>query len=186
MNPQATTEDLLKILGATCSVEDLVSCESEAELACLTPYSQVIAAWEELKRREASRIVQPRLSSPQAVANLMRPFANDPVEHFWVIAADTGMHVLGIREVAKGTINAACQTFREILAPVIQLAAPSFYVVHNHPAGGDASDTDITMTWKLLKACDIVGLSLLDHVIIKPDGTYISLRERIGWTPFMP
>jgi len=51
-------------------------------------------------------------------------------------------------------------------------------LVHNHPSGDPTpSSFDIEMTKELVKAGEILGISVLDHIIIG-DGKYFSLREK--------
>ena len=68
---------------------------------------------------------------------------------------------------------------KSILSEPIKLEAPKFVLVHNHPSGNPTpSDVDIEFTELLLKACKIVGLHLVDHVIIG-DLKYKTVLEEV-------
>ncbi|MBA7673718.1 hypothetical protein ES703_81922 [subsurface metagenome] len=50
-------------------------------------------------------------------------------------------------------------------------------LAHNHPSGDpEASEDDIELTKRLVKAGEIVGIDVLDHVIIG-DKKYLSLKR---------
>ena len=51
-------------------------------------------------------------------------------------------------------------------------------LVHNHPSGDpEPSREDILLTKQIVKAGEIMGIPVLDHIIIG-DGTFVSLCER--------
>jgi DNA repair protein RadC len=51
-------------------------------------------------------------------------------------------------------------------------------VVHNHPSGDPTpSGADIQLTRRLVKAGDVLGIEVLDHVIIGDGGEHASLRD---------
>ena len=50
-------------------------------------------------------------------------------------------------------------------------------LLHNHPSGDcTPSENDIDVTKRLMKAGDIVGVNVLDHLVIGRPG-YFSLKE---------
>ncbi|MUP50838.1 hypothetical protein C3L55_08415, partial [Veillonellaceae bacterium M1-70] len=56
--------------------------------------------------------------------------------------------------------------------------AASVVLVHNHPSGDpEPSREDILLTKQIVKAGEIMGIPVLDHIIIG-DGTFVSLCER--------
>ena len=47
------------------------------------------------------------------------------------------------------------------------MEAPKIILVHNHPSGDSTpSKSDFNLTEKLLKAAELMGIELLDHVVI--------------------
>ena len=60
----------------------------------------------------------------------------------------------------------------------MQYNAASVVLVHNHPSGDpEPSREDILLTKQIVKAGEIMGIPVLDHIIIG-DGTFVSLCER--------
>jgi len=83
--------------------------------------------------------------------------------------------------VARGTLNAARLTPRDILVRALALNAASVAVAHNHPSGDETpSRADRQVTAVLRDACNLVGIPLLDHVIVT-DTAHYSFRETEGW-----
>ncbi len=65
--------------------------------------------------------------------------------------------------------------FREAL----KAGAEEIIVAHNHPSGDlTPSKADIAATAKLREAADLLGVSLLDHLILGQNGEFVSLAER--------
>ena len=69
---------------------------------------------------------------------------------------------------------------REVFRPALREAAAALVLVHNHPSGDPApSREDREITDRLVRAGEILGVRVLDHVIVAERG-YCSLREE-GW-----
>lgn len=97
-------------------------------------------------------------------------------EHVWVLAYNVKMKLLGVVCVAQGSTVYSNISNADILQAVLLFNATSFIVVHNHPSGDCVpSICDQEMTTKLLKAADMIGLTLADHVIMG-DKTAWSLK----------
>jgi DNA repair protein RadC len=81
-------------------------------------------------------------------------------------------------EVSVGSLNASIVHPRELFKDAIRVSAASLVVVHNHPSGDPTpSGADIQLTRRLVKAGDVLGIELLDHVVIGDGGEYSSLRD---------
>ena len=66
---------------------------------------------------------------------------------------------------------------REVIKEAIKESAAAVIFVHNHPGGEPKpSEEDIEITNRLVQACDLVGIRVLDHVIIGGDG-YMSFVD---------
>ena len=76
-----------------------------------------------------------------------------------------------------GSLNAPIIHPREILKPAILASAACIILVHNHPTGDPAPSTeDVEFTRRFGKCGELIGITLLDHVIIGDD-RYYSLKE---------
>lgn len=85
--------------------------------------------------------------------------------------------VVHIETISIGTINSNLVDAKDVLRPGIEHFASQVVLVHNHPSGEPKpSDEDREITQTLKKACGLMGIRLLDHVIIARDG-YVSLNQ---------
>lgn len=85
---------------------------------------------------------------------------------------------INVNVVSVGTINSSIAHPREILKSAILSNAASIMLFHNHPSGNlTPSEEDIILTDRMAKACDILGIPILDHIIIGNDNRYYSFME---------
>ncbi len=102
-------------------------------------------------------------------------------EHVVVVMLDARQRPIGRETVAVGTVNASRLLPRDVLAPALRADAVSVLVGHNHPSGDPSpSRADRAVTRSLRAAADLVGLTLVDHVIVAAGGHH-SFREAEGW-----
>lgn len=75
--------------------------------------------------------------------------------------------VLKIMDIALGGGNFALLEPKVILQEPIKMGASKIILVHNHPSGNPKpSDADFQITDRIYECADIMGITLLDHVII--------------------
>lgn len=158
------------------SAEDLVVLPGLGPAAA----SRVLACLE-MSRRAAVWRTGPRetVSTPEDVVALCWPqMRGADREHFWALALNTKNGVLRVVEISVGSLNASIVHPRELFKEAVRLSAASVVVVHNHPSGDPTpSGADIQLTRRLVKAGDVLGIEVLDHVVIGDGGEHASLRE---------
>ena len=141
--------------------------------------AQVLAAVE-LGRRTLTRANRQRVqvTGPRAVAELLLPlYGNRPVEQFGVVLLDTRHRVMRTTVVTVGTLDASIVHPREVFREATLAGAAALVLFHNHPSGDPKpSDDDVALTRRLIKAGDIMGITVLDHVILG-ENRFHSLRE---------
>ena len=99
-------------------------------------------------------------------------------EEIHVMFLNTKQNLLRDFLVSKGTVNASVITPREILIEGLRSLAVSMILVHNHPSGEPSpSESDLLLTRRVKEAGDVIGISLLDHIIIG-DKRYLSFRQQ--------
>lgn len=98
-------------------------------------------------------------------------------EVFKVIYLNGQNQILAVEDVFKGSIMESHIYPREIIKASLRNAATAITCVHNHPSGDPKpSDSDIKITKKLMQACELVGISLHDHIIIG-NNKYFSFKD---------
>ncbi len=135
----------------------------------------------ELSRRMASAqgVRQRRFRTPGEVADFyMERLRQQEKECVWCLMLDTKNSFLGERMISMGTVNASLLSPREIFFAALSLRAVSIALVHNHPSGDPTpSREDLAVTRKIRQAGEILGITLLDHIVIG-DGCYVSIAEQ--------
>ncbi|TDB39746.1 MAG: DNA repair protein RadC [Actinobacteria bacterium] len=135
----------------------------------------------ELGRRTASwtGTGRPHISTPEDVVRLCGPqFAGMDREYFWALALTTKNQLIKTIEVSIGSLNASIVHPRELFKEAVRLSAASVVVVHNHPSGDPTpSGADTQLTRRLVRAGDVLGIEVLDHVVIGDGGAHASMRE---------
>lgn len=98
-------------------------------------------------------------------------------EHFWTISLDNGNTVLNIELVSLGTATNTLVEPMEVLSIPLQKKAVKLILVHNHPSGTlTPSGQDEDTTDRLIQACLIMNVPVIDHIIIT-ENSYYSFQE---------
>jgi DNA repair protein RadC len=86
--------------------------------------------------------------------------------------------IISIETHSIGTIDTSSVYPREIIKSALLNNASSIILVHNHPSGDpEPSDVDNDMTRAALKACELMGMRFLDHIILG-NNRYYSYEEQ--------
>lgn len=99
-------------------------------------------------------------------------------EHFVVLMLNARNRLISMTTVSIGSLDFTLVEPREVFKAAVLQNARAIVAAHNHPSGDPTpSDDDITITKRLADAGRLLGIYLMDHVIIAPNGSFISLRE---------
>lgn len=94
-----------------------------------------------------------------------------------IVLVNRANFVLGIYELSKGGISGTVVDIRIILSVALKCNASGIILVHNHPSGNIIpSEADKQITKKLLNACKLLDLVLIDHFIICRN-TFFSFKQ---------
>ena len=109
-----------------------------------------------------------KIKEPKDIAELlMNELRYEKREIAKVIVLNNKNIILKILDISLGGANFAVISPKDILAEAIKMEAPKIILVHNHPSGDSTpSKSDFNLTEKLLKAAELMGIELLDHVVI--------------------
>ena len=141
----------------------------------------VLAACELGKRRQLED-AEERLDmgSATAIYNLMRPRMQDlDVEEAWIVLMN--QHFRLIKDpvcISHGGISETAVDIRVIMKEAVLANATIVALCHNHPSNNiKPSREDDSLTERVKKACEVMRLHFLDHLIIT-DGHYYSYHEQ--------
>jgi DNA repair protein RadC len=141
--------------------------------------SQLVAAVEigrrTLVRRHEER---PQILTAMDAAKVIVPqFGSLPVEQFGILILDTKHRVLRTTRLSVGTLDASLVHPREVFRAAIAGGAAAVVLFHNHPSGDPApSDDDVALTRRMIRAGNLLGISVLDHIIVA-ENCFASLAE---------
>jgi len=177
-----TSQKLLSHFGnlkgvANASVEELTQIRGIGPAKA----AQIKAALELSRRLEADvgDKPQPIVKSPEdVVAVAGKQLKGKKKEHFLVLCLDTRNKLINCKPVSIGSLDTSIVHPREAFKEAVSSSAASVVFVHNHPSGDpEPSKEDVELTKRLAKAGEIIGISVLDHIIVC-DKSYLSLKAR--------
>jgi len=165
-------EKLAKVVdekGLNLRVEDLKQFGAVGDAKA----TLILAAIEFARRR-----IKPEGAKIETPADLLphvRHYADRKQEHFLCATINGANEILNIRVVSMGLIDRSPVHPREVFADAVSDRACAIIVAHNHPSGTlEPSSSDLDVTRQLKAAGEVVGISLLDHIIFNRSG-YFSL-----------
>lgn len=134
----------------------------------------------ELSRRIARTAARRELDfqNPESIAEYyMETMRHEEQENLVCMMLDTRNHLLGEKVITRGTVNASLISPRELFLTALSYHAVHLILLHNHP-GGDPSPSleDQKVTRRIVQAGELIGITVLDHIIIG-DRTFFSLRQ---------
>jgi len=98
-------------------------------------------------------------------------------EQFCVIFLNTMGEVIGFKLYNTGTIKSGIVDVNLVLSSALLCRATNIIIAHNHPSGDlKFSDQDLKLTQKIREACEIIDVTLKDHIILTND-SYSSFFE---------
>jgi len=99
-------------------------------------------------------------------------------EEFYMILLNRAKYVLGWFKISSGGTTGTVVDPKIIFIVALKTNADSILLGHNHPSGNvKPSDADIKMTTRIHEAGKLFEISLLDHLIVTPDGSFYSFAD---------
>ena len=148
----------------------------------MVKYAQLSAVSELSRRCHASQLsTESAMLSPAIIQQyLQNLLAYREREVFLVLFLDNQHRVIRHEEMFAGTISSVEIHPREIVREALKINAAAIILAHNHPSGvSEPSAMDIRVTEQIIKACQLLGIRVLDHLVIG-HGETVSFAER-GW-----
>lgn len=130
---------------------------------------QILAVISLVERFGSERSVE--LLSVKDIWNLCADFRSSKKEHIVAFYLDTQKKLIERRIISVGTLDTSLLHPREVFEPALQLSAAGVVLAHNHPSGSlEPSDEDITITKRVADAGDLLGITLVNHIIVSTGG----------------
>ncbi|MCH8098122.1 MAG: DNA repair protein RadC [Proteobacteria bacterium] len=176
--PRAEVKPLAKTLIArfgsfadviTADVKELVAVKGVGENTAVA-LKTIQAAAIRLAREQVMN--KPVISSWQKLLDYCRAsMAFAKTEEFRVMFLDRKNVLIADEMQQTGTVDHTPVYPREVVKRALDLGASAIIMVHNHPSGDPTpSKGDVEMTKEVREACEKLGISLHDHLIIGKSG----------------
>ena len=105
-------------------------------------------------------------------------FSNMDKECFIVLNLDNKHRLIKETHVSTGILNKSLVHPRHVFSEAIKSNSAALILIHNHPSGDPTpSQADIKITKRLKMVADLVGISVLDHIVIVTDSYYSFVDE---------
>ncbi len=122
-----------------------------------------------VQARKALRLAEDTLSDSHTSARALHALIGlTDREHFACLFINSQHRVTGAHIAAiGGQQTIASLDVRGLLRAALAACAAALVIGHNHPSGlARPSQDDITATAKIMRAANIIGIPVLDHVIV--------------------
>ena len=120
------------------------------------------------------------MNNPDTAIRVMNEFLSQmDRELFCIVNLQADLTPINMNIVSVGSLNEALINPREIFKSAILSSAHSMMLIHNHPSGNlTPSTSDIQTTARMQELGELMGISLVDHIITGRDGNYYSFRDK--------
>ncbi len=158
------------------SIHDLMAYNGVGEAKAIT----ILAACELGKRRQQAQAAERKdLGSATAVYNYMHPQMQDlDVEEAWILLMNQNYKLIKPMRISHGGITETAVDVRIIIKEALLCNTTVLALCHNHPSNNPRpSRDDDQLTQRVKKACELMRIHFMDHIIIT-DGAYYSYYEQ--------
>ncbi len=112
----------------------------------------------------------PAIRTAKDVFEYVTEMRNLKKEHLRGLYLNAHYKLIYDETISIGTMDTSIIHPREVFKPAIEYGAAAVILVHNHPSGViKPSPSDRQMTEQLIKAGELIGIDLIDHVIVTKD-----------------
>lgn len=120
------------------------------------------------------------MNNPDVAIRVMNEFLSQmDRELFCIVNLQADLTPINMNIVSVGSLNEALINPREIFKSAILSNAHSMMLIHNHPSGNlTPSTSDIKTTARMQELGELMGISLVDHIITGRNGNYYSFRDK--------
>jgi len=117
------------------------------------------------------------IGSPDDLEKFVEPLKHYAEEFFVCFHLTARNEVCNYQVISHGSLSASLVHPREVFKGALIANSHAIIVAHNHPGGSlTPSKEDLETTETLIKAGDLMGVKVIDHIIVSSNGLY-SLRE---------
>jgi DNA repair protein RadC len=123
-------------------------------------------------------MAQAMIAPAQAAAVLCPLLQHEPVEVAVLLCLNAKLELLAYHSLSRGTLDHSIVHARDVYRTALLANAAAVILGHNHPSGHlEPSPDDRSLTQALAAAGTLLGIELRDHIIVTPDGRWLSFNQ---------
>lgn len=184
----AWVDDLITLVGSRTAAEVMkhttlphLAAATLSELQSFLPdrAARKVYAAMRLGRRalEPRRDDEAITCAEKAYAHIYPYVAGLETEHLLLVCCDVRYRPIHTEVIAQGVVNSVSGRLADLFVPAVRHRASAIILAHNHPSGSvEPSTADVLMTNNVLKAAELIDITLLDHLVVANTGFH-SLRD---------
>ncbi len=138
----------------------------------------ILAMFEFVKRCKNNQRIEIYLKEPREIFEYIKPkieFAK--VENIYVIYVNPKCKIIECNHICEGGSARIHFDYKLIITKGLKLNCYGIILIHNHPSlDVNPSKSDIEVTNKMKKMCELLDINLLDHLIVC-ENKYFSFLE---------
>jgi len=121
------------------------------------------------------------VNAPDDLEKFVEPLRHYSEEYFLAFHLTARNEICNYQIISHGSLSASLVHPREVFKGALIANSHSIIIAHNHPGGSlTPSREDLETTETLIKAGDLLGVKVIDHIIVSSNGL-CSLRETHGY-----
>lgn len=149
---------------------------TEAQEEKINALKDVVAAYISAREDIAGKTIKDSGDAAEIAGDKLRRLEH---EELWVAFLNRANVVMSFEMLFKGALDAVIISHRDIIAKALSKRATNIILFHNHPSGCPTPGTsDIEQTRLLQKACKMMEIGMLDHIIVSQNSYFSFADER--------
>ena len=183
-NSMQALEKLGLVLDEPIGLSELLSEDFNPQLYRLTEAQEekinalkdVVAAYISARDDIAGKTIKDSGDAAEIAGDKLRRLEH---EELWVAFLNRANVVMSFEMLFKGALDSVIISHRDIIAKALSKRATNIILFHNHPSGCPTPGTsDIEHTRLLQKACKMMEIGMLDHIIVSQNCYFSFADER--------
>lgn len=183
-NSMQALEKLGLVLDESIGLSELLSEDFNPQLYRLTEAQEekinalkdVVAAYISAREDIAGKTIKDSGDAAEIAGDKLRRLEH---EELWVAFLNRANVVMSFEMLFKGALDSVIISHRDIIAKALSKRAANIILFHNHPSGCPTPGTsDIEHTRLLQKACKMMEIGMLDHIIVSQNSYFSFADER--------
>lgn len=125
-----------------------------------------------------TRTIKDSRDSYEAMKEIFDPETLPIYESFFALYLNQSNRIKGFMKIGQGGITSTVADPRLVMIGALESLSTAIIIAHNHPSGNPRpSEDDRKLTKRMMAACNLLDIGLVDHIIIGNDGRYYSFRD---------